>query len=416
MLKTLSLFTGIGGLDYGFEAAGFKTMAAVEFDPIVAKSLCLNRNWKIIDTDINVITPKGLLGAVGLKPGSVDMLIAGPPCQPFSKSAYWSSNGAAGLNDPRARTLSAFLNALEYIKPKAFLLENVPGFAFHGKAEALHFIIDGIADINRRKKTNYHLSWEKLNAAEFGVPQLRERFFIVGSREGKHFVFPHPTHTKLPLDDEKVSKLEPYRTAWDAVGDLPKVPDEDGLEARGKWANLLPSIPEGQNYLWHTNRGGGRQLFGYRTRYWSFLLKLAKSQPSWTLQSQVGSATGPFHWANRRLSTKELCRLQTLPDGLIFAATRNEKQRMIGNAVPSLLAEVLAREIKKQIFEDNSATKKKLKLLPPKRTPTPRKQPVRPVAKEYLDLIGAYDDHPGEGLGVGARRQNKDKYSEKLYA
>src|SRR5262249_18489369 len=113
----------------------------------------------------------------------------------------------------------------------------------------------------------------------------------------------------------------------------------------------LPSIPEGENYLWHTARGGGMPLFGWRTRYWSFLLKLAKDRPAWTIQAQPGPATGPFHWTNRRLSSQELCRLQTFPDGLQFDCGRNDVQRMLGNAVPSLVAEVIAREIRGQLLE-----------------------------------------------------------------
>ena len=85
---------------------------------------------------------------------------------------------------------------------------------------------------------------------------------------------------------------------------------------------LLPSIPEGENYLWHTNRGGGLQLFGWRTRYWSFLLKLAKSLPSWTIQAQPASAIGPFHWRSRKLTTREMCRLQTPTAQLVEAAKR----------------------------------------------------------------------------------------------
>ena len=81
---------------------------------------------------------------------------------------------------------------------------------------------------------------------------------------------------------------------------------------------LLPTIPEGQNYLWHTERGGGEPLFGWRRRYWSFLLKLAKDLPSWTIQAQPGPATGPFHWDNRRLSVREMARMQTFPDNVVI--------------------------------------------------------------------------------------------------
>src|SRR5207249_2951654 len=146
-------------------------------------------------------------------------------------------------------------------------------------------------------------------------------------------------------------KLHPWRTAWDAIADVNPSTAED-LDAQGKWADLLPSIPEGQNYLWHTNRLGGMSLFGWRTRYWGMLLKLAKNRPSWTIQAQPGPAIGPFHWDNRRLSTRELCRLQTFPDDVNIVGGRGSAQKQLGNAVPSLLAEVMGRAIKVQLLDE----------------------------------------------------------------
>ena len=150
----------------------------------------------------------------------------------------------------------------------------------------------------------------------------------------------------------------------------------------GKWGALLPSIPEGQNYLWHTNRGGGLRLFGWRTRYWSFLLKLAKNQPSWTIQAQPGSAIGPFHWHSRKITSLEMYRLQTFPDGLTFACGRTDVQKMLGNAVPSLIAEVLAREIRCQLLGDESAHGP-LKLIPPVRYPVPDPEAVVSAPTHY---------------------------------
>jgi DNA (cytosine-5)-methyltransferase 1 len=166
---------------------------------------------------------------------------------------------------------------------------------------------------------------------------------------------------------------------------------------------LLPSIPEGENYLWHTNRRGGTPLFGWRTRYWSFLLKLAKRLPSWTVQAQPGAAIGPFHWNNRRLTFDELCRLQTFPDGLHIDCGRTEMQRMLGNAVPSLIGEIMAREIRYQLL----GTKKrgKLRLLPPRRDVIPRPVRVAPVPSIYHEHIGVHEAHPGTGKGRGAKNQ-----------
>ena len=166
---------------------------------------------------------------------------------------------------------------------------------------------------------------------------------------------------------------------------------------------LLPSIPEGSNYLWHTPRGGGQPLFGWRTRYWSFLLKLTKNRPSWTIQAQPGPAIGPFHWKSRRLSTPELCRIQTFPDGLRFSCSRTEVQRMIGNAVPSLLAEILAQEIRAQLL-GGRRTSAPPKFVPPDRGIPPSPEQVAPVPRSYLSLRGEHADHPGTGRGKGAMR------------
>jgi DNA (cytosine-5)-methyltransferase 1 len=118
----------------------------------------------------------------------------------------------------------------------------------------------------------------------------------------------------------------------------------------------------------------------------------------------AGPATGPFHWTNRRLSSQELCRLQTFPDGLQFDCGRNDVQRMLGNAVPSLVAEVIAREIRGQLLEQ-PMKKKRLQLLPPRREPVPRRERVAKVPAGYYSLVGDHAEHPGEGLGNRARQR-----------
>jgi DNA (cytosine-5)-methyltransferase 1 len=403
MLKVISLFTGVGGLDFGFEAAGFQTRVAVELDKVCCRTLRLNRRWPVLESDIHNITSADILKSGKLKVGEADALIGGPPCQPFSKSGYWAKGDAARLSDPRADTLTAYLRVVRDTQPKVLLLENVYGLAYKGKDEGLNRILEGLKQINREAGTKYKPVWQVIDAASFGVPQHRERVFIVASRDGGEFKFPLPTHGNVE-DLFQRTRLEPYRTVWDALGDLPERPNDPTLKMTGKWANLLPSIPEGQNYLWHTPRGGGRPLFGWRTRYWSFLLKLAKDRPSWTLQAQPGPATGPFHWTNRKLSAQEMCRLQTFPNGLQFDCARGDVQRMLGNAVPSLVAEVLGREIRAQ-FLSSAAKSKKLGLLPPKRKGTPGAEPIAKISKEYLALEGEHVAHPGTGQGNRARRR-----------
>jgi DNA (cytosine-5)-methyltransferase 1 len=400
MLKTISLYTGAGGLDLGLEAAGFDTTIAIEMDKWACKTLVANRpQWNPMQADIHEVASAEIARIGGFKNGEPSLLIGGPPCQPFSKSAYWSDCDTKRLSDPRADTLSAFLRVLRDLKPRAFLMENVFGITYKGKDEAITLLKNIISQINEEEDTNYSFNLGVLNAADFGVPQMRERVFIIGSKEGLKFRFPAPTHKNLDSIEGDSSHLEPWRTAWDAVGDLQNILHTD-LKVTGKWGDLLPSIPEGKNYLHHTNRGYGEPLFGWRTRYWSFLVKLAKDKPSWTIQAQPGSAIGPFHWKNRRLSARELCRLQTFPDDYEIIGGKTEIQRQLGNAVPCLIGEILGREIRRQFL--SSPINMPLKFLRPKNTAPYRKQPIRPVANKYLKLVGDHKDHPGTGKGPKA--------------
>lgn len=403
MPKLISLYTGAGGMDYGLEAAGFETAAAVELDHDCCETLRANRRWPVIERSIFDVPTAELLEAGELKRGEVDLVVGGPPCQPFSKSGYWARGDSRRLADPRADTLEAYMRVVEEARPRAFLLENVEGLAFTGKDEGLRLLLDRIKQINRKTKSNYQPAFRVLNAAEHGVPQVRERFVLVASREGLPFTFPAPSFAP-PSEEPSPSRegdLPACRTAWDALGDLPPDPEED-LAPRGKWAGLLPSIPEGRNYLWHTDRGGGLKLFGWRRRYWTFLLKLAKNRPSWTIQAQPGPAIGPFHWRSRRLSVRELCRIQTFPDNVSIQGGRVSAQRQVGNAVPSLLTEVLGRAIRVQLL-GLPALKGRLRLLPPDRSPAPPPEEVLPVAAEYRKLVGQHAAHPGTGKGFGAR-------------
>jgi DNA (cytosine-5)-methyltransferase 1 len=405
--RLISLFSGGGGLDYGFEAAGFATGACVEMDADSCRTLRASRpRWEVIERSIFDVPTAEMLERAGTRAGELDLVIGGPPCQPFSKSGYWVRGDSARLDDPRASTLDAFLRVIEEARPRAFLLENVQGLAFKNKDEGLEHLRRGIAEINARTKSNYQLSYRVLDAAAYGVPQHRERLFVIAQRDGDVFTFPQPTHGDNPgLFDE----LEPYHTTWDALHNAP--PDEEyDLAMRGRFADLLPSIPEGQNYLWHTDRGieraklanmkPGKALFGWRRHYWTFLLKLAKSRPSWTVQAQPGPAAGPFHWDNRRLSPRELCRIQTIPDNVIVQGGLGAAQRQIGNAVPSLLGEVLGREIRSQLLGSRARTP--LRCLPTRSSSTPPPEPYQKVPRAFLGQEGTHTAHPGTGLGRGA--------------
>lgn len=405
--RVISLFSGAGGLDYGLEAAGFQTAVALEMDRDCCATLRASRpTWEVIERDLLDVPTEEILEVGRLRRGEVDLLVGGPPCQPFSKAGYWSKGDTLRLSDPRANTLSAYMRVVEEALPRAFLLENVGGLAFEGKDEGLRLLLERIAQINKKTASRYTPHIKVLNAADYGVPQLRERVILVASREGTEFRFPEArfaadTTEETPLLRGSLSKLPPHRTAWDALGDEPH-PEDEELEPKGKWAELLPSIPEGLNYLHHTERGEGERLFGWRTRYWSFLLKLAKAKPSWTIQAQPGPAIGPFHWKSRRLSVRELCRLQTFPEDVEIIGGRTSAQKQLGNAVPSLLAEVLGREIRVQLL-GGKPVRGELRLLPADRGPPPPAEPAAPVPRAFLKLVGEHAAHPGTGKGNAAR-------------
>ena len=402
--KLISLFSGAGGMDYGFEAAGFETAVTVEFDHDCCETLRANRPWHVIERDIFKVPTAEMLEAARAKPGEIDLLIGGPPCQPFSKAGYWAHGDAKRLEDPRADTLGAYLRVIREAKPRAFVLENVEGLAYSKKDEGLRLLLDAIEQINRATHSRYRPQYRVLNAARYGVPQLRQRLFLIAARDGTTFRFPEPTHHD-PSEREGDLLQEPFRTAWDALADVGPAKGED-LGVRGKWAELLPSIPEGQNYLWHTDRMGGLPLFGWRRRYWSFLLKLAKARPSWTIQAQPGPAVGPFHWSNRRLSLRELCRIQTFPDDVNVTGQRGAAQKQVGNAVPSLLTEVIGKEVRRQLLGER-VPRSGHKLMPPKRRTAPSEEPVEIVPSYYRRLAGSHSAHPGTGRGAGARRHRR---------
>lgn len=402
-LTAVSLYTGAGGLDLGFEAAGFETRVAVEMDDDCVTTLLANRPWPVIHRSIHDVSSTALLSAAGLEPGEADVLIGGPPCQPFSKCGYWATGDARRLEDPRASTVEAYLRVLRDIRPRAFLMENVAGLAFRGKDEGIELIRRIVASINREQNTSYGVELMVLNAADFGVPQIRERAFLIGARDGSRFGQLAPSYRPVdagPKGRQLALKLDlpRYRNAWDAIGDL-EDDDDPQLSLRGKWADLLPSIPEGSNYLYHTDRGEGLPLFGWRRRFWNFLLKLAKNQPSWTLTAQPGPATGPFHWKNRRLSARELCRLQTIPDDYRVLGALNTVQRQLGNAVPSALAEVIALQLRQRLLGDEESLDRGVSLVPAVRGEPPPPEPMQPVADKFVHLAGKHEPHPGTGKG-----------------
>jgi DNA (cytosine-5)-methyltransferase 1 len=384
----LSVFTGAGGLDLGLECAGFEIVGCIEKDETARKTIQQNRPfWNFLAPhDIVEVTRTITPRQVGLKKGQLGVLAAGPPCQPFSKAAQWHVSGKRGLSDPRAICIHSLVVLIEKFLPRVLLIENVPGFA-SGTNSGLKFVMDKLADINLRCGTKYVVSQRQIDAADFGVAQRRRRLVVVGLRNGESFDWLEPTHVNSPV------------RAYDALSTLAN--QRNGRPAAGKWRNLLPSIPEGQNYQWHTEEGGGKPLFGYRTRYWSFLLKLAKHEPSWTVQASPGPATGPFHWSSRPLHIQELLRLQSFPASWRVEGSHRSQVRQVGNATPPLLAEIVGRAIGSQVFGMLYQGRPRLHIARKRKIPDPEQ--VRPVPTEYRYCEGVHPAHPGAGKGPRGR-------------
>ena len=381
-MTVLSTFSGTGGLDLGLEAAGFETLGCVEFDEVARLTLERNRpDWRLIEpTEIvaasQMLRPRDL----GIRKRDLGILAGGPPCQPFSKAAQYRATGRQGLEDSRSKCLAGFFRILETFLPRVVLIENVAGF-LNGRGSALPHLEHQLQLINRRCGTRYELQYEIVNAADYGVPQVRRRAIAVARRDGRPFDFPDPTHVDRPV------------TAGDAL----RRPLGAPRACSGYWADLLPSIPEGENYLWHTHRGGGEPIFGYRTRYWSFLLKLAKDLPSWTIAASPGPSTGPFHWDNRPLTPEEMFRLQSFPQSWKVLGAERDRIRQAGNATPPLLAEIIGRAISEQVFGGSLPHAPKLRI--PRRRIKSAKSRVRPVPQQYRQHIGEHPDHGGTGMG-----------------
>jgi DNA (cytosine-5)-methyltransferase 1 len=388
-LTVLSTFTGAGGFDLGLESAGFETVACIECDRHARSTIRMNRpQWNLLDTaDIldvaSELTPQHL----GIKQKQLGLLVGGPPCQPFSTAAQWADGGRAGITDPRSLTLLAFLELTQRFLPSVILIENVPGFV-QGRTSALPIITSELRLINTQSGTRYQPQWRIIDAGDYGVPQHRRRAILVARRDGKPFEWPGPTHLGRPV------------RAYDAIWNVspPLLP-----QSGGQWTELLASIPAGMNYQYHTSRGKGVPLFGYRSWFWSFLLKLAPDQPAWTISAQGGPSTGPFHWDNRPLSIEELARLQTFPASWRFEGTRSAQKRQVGNATPPLLAEVIGRALAEQVFERRFSHGPKLSISRKRQVPDPPK-PTKVPAK-FLNRIGSQADHPGVAAGPGAVRR-----------
>ena len=353
-MRLLSLFSGAGGLDLGFEQAGFETVYATDIDGDSCDTLRLNRGrffpkgMIVEQADICLLDPMKL-------PTKVDIIIGGPPCQSFSASGR-RAGGAPGRLDERGRLFERYCRIIEQIRPRAFVFENVRGILGTNKG------VDWSAIVSAFSNLGYKLSYRVLDALDYGAPQQRERMFLVGHQLDHDFLFPEPTHGP----DSRSRR--PHVTAGEALSGISEIEDVDALYLRdGKYAHLLPLVPPGQNYLFFTaKRGHQAPIFAYRSRFSDFLYKANPQTPIKTLIASPGKYTGPLHWENRYFTIREYMRLQGFPDNYEFCGNREDIIRQIGNSVSPKIAYQIALAIAVQIFGANA----QVPLLPRDRTLT----------------------------------------------
>jgi DNA (cytosine-5)-methyltransferase 1 len=367
-LPVVSLFSGAGGLDLAAERCTegreggsrsghlglLRVVVATDHDSQALATLSKNSpGTTTICADIRRTPTEELLEAGELSVGDAALIIGGPPCTPFSKSGFWLEEKRTSA-DPNASLLDEYVRVVREAKPEAFVLENVQGLTYRTHQAQFERLLGGLRELG------YNPRWKVLMAADYGVPQLRRRVFVVGRRDGNRFVFPGTTHSGWSERDRVIDETKlPYVTTSQVLKNLLPGESEDEEIVEGEFAELAAEVPPGQNYLWHTSRYGGRNIFRWRSRYWTFLLKLDPDRPSTTLQAQPGPWVGPFHWENvrnargelraRRLRVPEMLRIMTFPDDFVIVGSRADAQRQLGNAVPVDLGKVVIRALMEQL-------------------------------------------------------------------
>ena len=343
----LDLFCGCGGLSQGFLDAGYAVKFGIDNDEKVLKTFAHNHPAsEVFMEDLGNLDVKKFIKANISEP--VDVVIGGPPCQGFSLS------GKREINDPRNGYYRPYFEFVNELKPKVFLMENVPNFISMGKGQYRDIILDLFAQIG------YSVTYKILLASEYGVPQNRKRVFFVGVREGQdEFEFP----------EAEFGESSPLRTSWDAISDLPERGLEDGVkytrkpvsdyqklmrkDSKGifnhqitehaeKTVKIISMVPDGGNYkdLPEEYRETRRVNIAW-TRY-------SSKKPSHTIDT---GHRHHFHYKYNRVPTvRESARLQSFSDDFIFLGSKTQQYKHVGNAVPPLLAKKLAEEIQKQVL------------------------------------------------------------------
>lgn len=384
----VDLFAGAGGLSLGFEQAGFDVAAAVEIDPIHAAIHELNFPYgATICDDIRRVSGERIREAAGLGRRAVDVVIGGPPCQGFSLI------GHRVLADPRNTLVLHFLRLVKELRPRAFVMENVPGMATGAHTQLLSELIEGFREAGYRVRLPYRI----LNACHYGVPQDRRRLFLLGVRaDGRLPAYPEPRTRPRTNGNGKsrngtqlvlLEDLDECPTVWDAIGDLPDIEGDAALlESDSMWVNLdggsayarrlRGDVRDPQDFSYR-RRGERGVLTGCRsarhtdlsrqrfeatvpgsTEEVSRFYRLPESGVCNTLRAGTATDRGAFTAPRpihprlpRCISVREAARLHSYPDWFRFHRTVWHGFRQIGNSVPPLLGRAVGRAVLEALDE-----------------------------------------------------------------
>jgi DNA (cytosine-5)-methyltransferase 1 len=366
-IKIIDLFAGVGGLSYGFaHDNNFKIVTANEILPNMAKAYKLNHpTVKVYCKDIKEFGINDLERDLNIKKGNIDLVIGGPPCQAYS------TVGKRLIDDPKGRLFQEYYRILKEIEPKVFLFENVKGLLSMQGGKLLKTIISLFESLK------YKVVYRVLNSADYGVPQIRERVIVIGTKLNSKFDYPEPTHYNSENGQTALTQeLLPYLTLSDAISDLPFIKSgEESFnyadEPRNEFQKLMrnnspkklmdhnaPNNNKNLVKIMESLPDGGtpedlpeklRPKSGFANTY----CRLWWNRPSTTITRNLStpSSSRCIHpKAPRPLTTREGARIQCFPDNYFFYGSRSDKNLQIGNAVPTLLSVALKESIRKHFL------------------------------------------------------------------
>lgn len=324
MPKIVSLFSGCGGLDLGFEQEGYQTVWANDFKHEACETFKRHFGDVIMEGDIEQVDP--------YKKGAIpncDLVVGGFPCQDFS--IIWKRPGLDGERGNLYKSLLRFIDAKH---PKAFVAENVKGLLTANKGKAIKQIIQDFQSLVPGYLVKPHL----YNFADYGVPQYRERVLIVGVRLDTGFYFEHPKPTH-----GTGKGLKPYFTAGKALKGVEKVKTNNELiNITDRTRHIIDLIPEGGNFT-SIPKDSPYYVHGMISHVYR---RIHRDEPAKTIIAAGGGGTWGYHYPEPRpLTNRERARLQSFPDDFSFFGSVAEVRRQIGNAVPPQGVRAVARAL-----------------------------------------------------------------------